>query len=119
MSTAKPHALTVGLPVPGLVTTSAPPIQPGGITLCELQRALLKVGRAHPDTSDVMRAACAILDELTDVQSEMRLRAIIGRGHLSRGNIPEAMRMFDSVERIAGASGRKYLESAQFVGGAA
>ncbi|WP_418646870.1 hypothetical protein ACNQFN_14790 [Thauera butanivorans] len=98
---------------------STPTIQLGGITLCELQRALLNVGRTHPDTGDVMRAACAILDEINETRSEMKVRAVVGRGHLSGGNIPEAMRMFDSVVRLAGTPGRKYLDSAQFIEGAA
>lgn len=79
-----------------------------GITLSELKSALLRVGCAHPDASDVMRAACAILEELTTMRSEMKVRAIAGRAQLSQGNTPEAMRMFDSVEKIAGAPGRRF-----------
>lgn len=79
-----------------------------GLTLCELQSGLLRVGSAHPDARDVVRAACAILDELTGMRSEMKVRAIVGRAQLSQGNIPEAMRMFDSVEKIAGSPGRRF-----------
>lgn len=79
-----------------------------GLTLGELQSALLRVGDAFPDGAEVMRAACSAMEELTAMRSEMKVRAIVGRGHLSGGNIAEAMRMFDSIEKIAGDPGRRF-----------
>lgn len=87
------------------------PIAPdaaGGVTIAELKTALLAVGRAHPDAGDVMHAAYEILGELGSLRSEIRARASVGLGHLSQGNLAEAMRMFDSVERMAGAPDRRF-----------
>ena len=78
------------------------------LTLAELQSALLLVGRLHSDTAIVMRSACAVLDELTAKRSEMKVRAVAGRAHLNQGNTREAMRMFDSIEKIAGHPGQRY-----------
>lgn len=89
-----------------------------GLTLAELQSALLRLGQAYPDGADVARAACAVLDELTAMRSEMKVRALAGRAQLSRGNTAEAVRMFDSIAKIAGQPHKRFdvLQAIQYSG---